>query len=107
MITAHPIAQVPTRPVIPPSWLAAMAGPRLPSGAACTGRAPLFDVTVPGETTDEQRERLAVAAAVCVECPIRNECSDAVEREVQRPAGVWAGQVRGFQQSREARKRAG
>ncbi|WP_036534845.1 WhiB family transcriptional regulator [Nocardia cyriacigeorgica] len=63
-------------------------------GAACVGRAPLFDAEVPGEDDDDRRYRLDAAARICESCPVLAECSG-VARELGRLAvGVWAGRGR-------------
>ncbi|WP_278262729.1 WhiB family transcriptional regulator [Nocardia sp. AG03] len=63
-------------------------------GAACTGRAPLFDAEVPDEDDDDRRYRLEAAARICRSCPVLVECNG-VARELGRAAaGVWAGRAR-------------
>ncbi len=63
-------------------------------GAACTGRAPLFDAEVTGEDDDDRRYRIEAAARVCAVCPVLVECNG-VARELGRAAaGVWAGRAR-------------
>lgn len=68
-----------------------LLGPGLP-GAACHGRAPLFDAEVNGETPAQRRARQAVAASVCAGCPARARCraiTDELPRRLR--GGVWSG----------------
>lgn len=83
--------------------LPAVLGPDLP-GAACKGRAPLFDDwrehrtekgTFRPETATERVERHARAIEICGVCPIRAAC---LEERLAQPAlgaGIWAGQLFG------------
>lgn len=57
-----------------PAVAALARGPRL-DGAACIGRAPLFDVDVHGESPDVRAARHAAARRICTTCPARNDCA--------------------------------
>lgn len=74
-----------------PELIEALVDPRL-SGAACAGRAPMFDDEIPGEIEAEQSRRLSAAAAVCIRCPVRSACRTAAS-ELDHLAGVWAGNL--------------
>ncbi len=72
-------------------------GPPLP-GAACTGRAPLHDAVIDGETPERQAARHAQARRVCATCRVRAACAAlARTEEVLHPlrgvSGVMAGQL--------------
>lgn len=69
---------------------AAELGPALP-GAACAGRAPLFDDVLPGETPDARQERHRLAARTCRACPALAVCRDRLPRLPARTSGVYAG----------------
>ncbi|WP_395704747.1 WhiB family transcriptional regulator [Rhodococcus ruber] len=75
-----------------PGRLAALVDPRL-TGAACAGRAPMFDDELFGETTENRSARLTAAARICRGCPVRSACRTAV-LEQDRPVGMWAGRLR-------------
>ncbi|MBD8057230.1 WhiB family transcriptional regulator [Rhodococcus ruber] len=75
-----------------PPTLTALVDPRL-TGAACGGRAPLFDDELSGETTENRSVRLAAAARICSGCPVRSACRTAA-REQDHPTGMWAGKLR-------------
>ena len=72
-----------------PDRLAALVDPRL-TGAACAGRAPMFDDELFGETAENRSARLAHAANLCRGCPVRSACRTAA-REQDHPTGIWAG----------------
>lgn len=76
---------------IPPT-LTALVDPRL-TGAACTGRAPLFDAELEEESAENRSSRLAAAARLCRGCPVRSACRTAA-LEQDHPAGMWAGRLR-------------
>ncbi|AWG98710.1 WhiB family transcriptional regulator [Rhodococcus ruber] len=76
---------------IPPT-LTALVDPRL-TGAACTGRAPLFDAELEEESAENRSSRLAAAARICRGCPVLSACRTAA-REQDRPTGMWAGTIR-------------
>ncbi|MEJ3658767.1 hypothetical protein WEH80_38010 [Actinomycetes bacterium KLBMP 9759] len=79
-----------------PEMLAELLGPRLPVRPACTGRSPLFDLDVVGETDQERNRRHAEAIAICSTCGALDACRRAV---VGTPTahlqGVWAATVLG------------
>ena len=75
--------------------IAALAGaPRLP-GAACVGRAALFDPPEPGEAPDAAQQRINTALALCNNCPALARCAEwrggLPPRD--RPVGVVAGRL--------------
>ncbi|WP_432793978.1 WhiB family transcriptional regulator [Rhodococcus ruber] len=72
--------------------LTALVDPRL-TGAACTGRAPLFDAELEEESAENRSSRLAAAARICSGCPVLSACRTAA-REQDHPAGMWAGRLR-------------
>lgn len=75
----------------PPATLHALADPRL-HGAACAGKAPLFDSDVEGETRAHKEYRLHVAARTCCTCPVLTACADAVtELPATHRQGIWSG----------------
>ncbi|QDC16073.1 WhiB family transcriptional regulator [Rhodococcus ruber] len=78
-------------PAIPPR-LAALVDPRL-TGAACTGRAPMFDAELEEESIENRSSRLAAAARICRGCPVLSACRTAAH-EQDHPAGLWAGRLR-------------
>lgn len=61
-------------------------------GAACAGRAPLFDADLDREPVRARSARHARAVAICRTCPVRARCADAVaELPRLHRSGVWAG----------------
>lgn len=68
--------------------LLALVDPTL-SGAACTGRAPLFDDEIDGETEEQREARHYVAASICRSCPVQPECRAAAGEH--HALGIWAG----------------
>lgn len=65
-------------------------GPGLP-GAACRGRAPLWDPEIEGESAQQRRDRLAYATAVCTGCPVRDRCRAVADELPKRlRSGTWA-----------------
>jgi len=70
-------------------------GPSLP-GAACTGKAPMFDDWIHGEPAEDREARLQEARKVCRGCPVWAGCLARrieMERGLEPVAGVWAGEV--------------
>lgn len=65
------------------------------TGAACAGRAPLFDAEVPGEDDDDAAYRLAAAARVCRGCPVRDPCRTVAGELGGQAVGVWAARTSG------------
>ncbi len=63
------------------------------AGAACTGRAPLFDADVEGETGEDREARHNRAQAVCAGCRVLEVCRTSLDTLPPRTAGVWAGVV--------------
>ncbi|MCO7193957.1 WhiB family transcriptional regulator [Pseudonocardia sp. McavD-2-B] len=64
------------------------------AGAACTGRAELFDDHRHGETDHDQQTRHSAALDLCDRCEAITACRAAVD-QLPNPTGVWAGEVRG------------
>lgn len=80
-----------TRDARIPTSIAGIVDPRL-AGAKCTGKAPLFDDELPGETTENRSSRLAYAANICRGCPVQSACRTAAS-ELDHPTGLWAGHL--------------
>lgn len=77
--------------------LASLADPRL-DGAACRGKAPLFDPKGPRESSYNFHHRIAEARSYCQACPIRAVCAQLIaETPKTRRHGVWAGHYQGDQ----------
>lgn len=75
--------------------LTALVDPRL-NGAACTGKAPLFDPKGAHESRDNFRHRIAEARAHCQACPIRDTCAQIIAATPKTNRhGVWAGHYQG------------
>lgn len=75
--------------------LAALADPRL-DGAACKGKAPLFDDRGPKETEYNYRHRITEARSYCHACSIRQACAEIIaETSKTRRTGFWAGKMQG------------
>lgn len=75
----------------PPAELIALVDPRL-HGAACAGRAPLFDERQDNETAAAAAERHWGAKRVCARCPVFEHCAQAAAELPKRQRhGVWAG----------------
>ncbi|MHD0278842.1 WhiB family transcriptional regulator [Rhodococcus aetherivorans] len=72
--------------------LATLVDPRL-TGAACAGRAPLFDEHIDGELELDRHARLDAARHICHGCRVQSACR-AAALEQDHPAGVWAGRLR-------------
>ncbi|YCN53424.1 WhiB family transcriptional regulator [Rhodococcus erythropolis] len=85
-----PARRKPNRAKFPPipSPLLALVDPTL-SGAACTGRAPLFDDDIDGESVEHREARHHTAAAICRHCPVQPQCRAAAGDHYA--LGVWAG----------------
>lgn len=85
---------------------AVLDGPDL-TGAACTGRAPLFDEQDPWETPEAYTARMDTARAVCRTCPVREKCAAvAAGLTDHQRAGVWAGDVLEHRETRAQRRLA-
>jgi len=78
----------------PKLWAPAdLLGPSLP-GAACKGRAPMFDGDLlPDESLEDREARLACAVRVCGRCPALVQCSALLTELPAAATGVWAGVV--------------
>lgn len=59
------------------------------SGAACAGRAPLFDDEIDDESAEQREARHHVAASICRSCPVQPGCRAAAGDHYA--LGVWAG----------------
>jgi WhiB family transcriptional regulator, redox-sensing transcriptional regulator len=73
--------------------LRALVDPRL-SGAACVGKAPLFDDRLDlgdheSESDEERDARHREARKICRCCPVRPPCGTAAGEH--ESAGIWAG----------------
>ncbi|MDZ7917590.1 MAG: WhiB family transcriptional regulator [Rhodococcus sp. (in: high G+C Gram-positive bacteria)] len=68
--------------------LLALADPTL-SGAACAGRAPLFDDEIVGETAERREARHRIATSICGRCPVQPQCRAAAGDH--HALGIWAG----------------
>lgn len=77
----------------PRERLAQLIDARL-SGAACAGRAPLFDLDTSTEDT-AAAARHALAVRYCHTCPVRATCRALAEQHCPATFGVWAGRVYG------------
>lgn len=67
-----------------------VSGPSL-AGAACAGKAPLFDARAEGEPQALYLRRYRTAAAICRTCPALDACNEAVrESEPGQCTGIWA-----------------
>ncbi len=62
-------------------------------GAACAGRAPLFDADIDGESSDERDERHETALRICRTCSVLNACMSTIATLPPRTDGVWAGHL--------------
>lgn len=51
----------------------------------------LWDLSVPGESVRQRKERRALAKRVCSQCPVRALCGDFARQTSQ--SGVWGGEV--------------
>lgn len=71
-----------------------VARPRWQIRAACRGLGPGIFFPDRGARIDP------AVIAICAECPVRVECSDAGAREEY---GIWAGESSGIRQKRSAR----
>ncbi|MBL1073437.1 WhiB family transcriptional regulator [Nocardia sp. 2] len=69
------------------------------TGAACSGRTPLFDAEVSGEDDDDRRYRLAAAGRICQSCPVLAECNTVAVELGRKAVGVWAGRGRNLPES--------
>lgn len=82
------------RAMAPPA-LSILVDPRL-DGAACKGKAPLFDDRLDREDHDaepekERAERHHQARKICLTCPVRSACeSSALDHEA---SGIWNGRL--------------
>jgi len=73
--------------------LAAMTSDVGLDGAACAGRAPLFDLDVDGESSDERDDRHETAQRICGTCSVLKACTSLVPDLPPRTDGVWAGHL--------------
>lgn len=81
-------------------------GPDL-TGAACKGRAPLFDEQGPHEPPETYEARLHDAQDLCRSCPVLDRCHAAAEgMDAHLRAGVWAGAPYEHSETRRQRRSA-
>jgi len=73
--------------------LAALASDVGLDGAACAGRAPLFDLDVDGAPSAERDDRHETAQRICRTCSVLNACRSTIATLPPRTDGVWAGQL--------------
>ncbi|WP_353888593.1 WhiB family transcriptional regulator [uncultured Corynebacterium sp.] len=65
-------------------------------GAACKGHAPLFDLTVHGETSEQREARHHQARNLCRRCPVFTQCTTvAGQLKHDHKQGFWAGMLLG------------
>jgi len=62
-------------------------------GAACRGRAPLFDLDVDGESSEERDDRHETAQRICRTCSVLDTCRSTIATLPPRTEGVWAGHL--------------
>lgn len=66
-------------------------GPSL-AGAACAGKAPLFDARAEDEPRSDYLARVRHASTICETCPVFNKCRQAIDAsEPGTRRGIWAG----------------
>jgi len=73
--------------------LAALASDVGLDGAACAGRAPLFDLDVDGESSAERDDRHETAQRICGTCSVLKACMSTIATLPPRTDGVWAGHL--------------
>ncbi len=61
------------------------------AGAACTGRAPMFDADLDGETGEARKARHDRARGLCGDCGVLKVCRASLETLPPETAGIWAG----------------
>ncbi len=61
------------------------------AGAACVGRAPLFDLDVDGETGEDREARHGQARGLCGDCRVLEVCRASLDSLPPETAGIWAG----------------
>lgn len=67
-----------------------VSGPSL-AGAACAGKAPLFDARAEGESQALYLRRYRKAAGICRTCPVLDACDQAVNDSAPgQRSGIWA-----------------
>jgi len=71
--------------------LAALAPADGLTGAACAGRAPLFDADIDGESSEQRDDRHERARTICRTCSVLNACMSTIATLPRRTDGVWAG----------------
>ena len=80
------------RPYPIPPTLTALVDPRL-TGAACSGRAPMFDAELEEESIENRSSRLGAAARICSGCPVQAGCAVVATEAGRHAEGVWAGRI--------------
>ncbi|MFC9549835.1 WhiB family transcriptional regulator [Rhodococcus sp. NPDC056960] len=71
-----------------PQLIVGLVDARL-EGAACRGRAPLFDDRVDGETDQDRILRHRYAVNICSHCPVIRACQAAADDH--HSEGIWSG----------------
>lgn len=67
-----------------------ISGPSL-EGAACAGKAPLFDARADREPRDLYLRRYRHAASICRTCPVLERCDQAAnDAPAGQCTGIWA-----------------
>jgi len=67
-----------------------VSGPAL-EGAACAGKAPLFDVRADGESRESYMRRYREARGICRSCPVLERCDQAAtDAPPGQCTGIWA-----------------
>jgi len=74
--------------------LAALTSDAGLDGAACAGRAPLFDADIDGESSEQRDDRHATAQRICGTCSVLDACTSTIATLPPRTDGVWAGVLR-------------
>ena len=74
-----------------PAELSALVDPNL-FGAACAGKAPLFDGRGKGESWAAAEDRHDQARVICRTCPVQRSCAQALlDLPLGQRHGIWAG----------------
>lgn len=83
----------------PIAEIASLVDPRL-TGAACQGKAPLFDDTLDDESPGARAERHHRAKVICLGCPVRTECDTAATEH--DASGIWNGRLQNHDERRKS-----
>ncbi len=63
------------------------------AGAACTGRAPMFDADLDGETGEDREARHDGARGLCGDCRVLEVCRASLDSLPPQMTGIWAGRL--------------